>query len=135
MSRGLRNNNPGNIRNSNDLFLGEIRPSTDRSFKQFETMPYGYRAMFICLATYFNKYGRDTIDKIIKAWAPPSENDTEKYIATVESFTGINRYHRLTMNDGKAYISIVAAMSRMENGVNAVMSDVKAGFGLQSRIK
>lgn len=33
LPRGLRNNNPGNIRINNDLFQGEIRPSKDKSFK------------------------------------------------------------------------------------------------------
>lgn len=46
LPRGLRNNNPGNIRRNSDVFQGEIRPSKDKSFKQFETMPYGYRAIF-----------------------------------------------------------------------------------------
>ena len=40
LPRGLRNCNPGNIRINSDLFQGEIRPSKDKSFKQFETMAY-----------------------------------------------------------------------------------------------
>lgn len=40
LPRGLRNNNPGNIRINDDLFQGEIRPSKDKSFKQFTTMAY-----------------------------------------------------------------------------------------------
>lgn len=52
-ARGLRNNNPGNIRINNDLFQGEVRPSEDKSFKQFTTMAYGYRAMFKILSNYF----------------------------------------------------------------------------------
>ena len=50
LPRGLRNNNPGNIRINDDLFQGEIRPSKDKSFKQFTTMAYGYRAMFKILS-------------------------------------------------------------------------------------
>ncbi|MBX9055585.1 structural protein P5, partial [Parabacteroides merdae] len=49
-ARGLRNNNPGNIRINGDLFQGEVRPSKDKSFKQFTTMAYGYRAMFKILS-------------------------------------------------------------------------------------
>ena len=44
-ARGLRNNNPGNIRLSRTVWQGEIRPSRDRSFCQFRTMAYGYRAL------------------------------------------------------------------------------------------
>ena len=36
LPRGLRNNNPGNIRINDDLFQGEIRPSKDKSFKQLK---------------------------------------------------------------------------------------------------
>ena len=52
MSRGLRNCNPGNIRQSRSKFKGEVRPSRDSAFKQFESMAYGYRAMFVLLDTY-----------------------------------------------------------------------------------
>ena len=45
MSRGLRNNNPLNIRlSATTVWQGEIRPSQDRSFCQFRTMAYGYPA-------------------------------------------------------------------------------------------
>lgn len=44
MSRGLRNNNPGNIRQSNTRYLGEVRPSQDAAFKQFETAAWGIAA-------------------------------------------------------------------------------------------
>ena len=44
--RGLRNNNPLNIRHSADNFQGEIK-GDDKSFKTFSSMPYGYRAGFV----------------------------------------------------------------------------------------
>ena len=68
LPRGLRNNNPGNIRINDDLFQGEIRPSKDKSFKQFTTMAYGYRAMFKILSNYFKNYKLDTIRKLITRW-------------------------------------------------------------------
>ena len=69
-ARGLRNNNPGNIRINNDLFQGEVRPSEDKSFKQFTTMAYGYRAMFKILSNFLKNYKLDTIRKMITRWAP-----------------------------------------------------------------
>lgn len=42
MSRGLSNRNPGNIRQSAVRYKGEVRPSRDPAFKQFESMPWGY---------------------------------------------------------------------------------------------
>jgi hypothetical protein len=134
MARGLLNNNPGNIRHNQDKFLGEILPSKDKSFKQFTGMAYGYRAMFVTLATYLTKYKRDTVEKIIKAWAPENENNTEGYIQRVSSSSGIGRNKALTLQSGNEYIKIVAAMSLVENGVPANMADVLAGFALQTKI-
>jgi hypothetical protein len=79
MPRGLRNNNPLNIRHSADRFRGEIA-GTDKSFKTFSSLAYGYRAAFVILGTYLSQ-GCNTIEKIISRWAPPAENDTESYIS------------------------------------------------------
>jgi hypothetical protein len=130
--RGIRNNNPLNIRHNTDVFQGETQ-GNDTSFKTFSTMPYGYRAAFITLATYISR-GWNTLEKIISHWAPPSENDTEKYIANVEKWSGVPRNQILTAANGADYILIVAAMSFVENGINADISEVKAGFNLQTKI-
>jgi len=132
MSRGLRNNNPLNIRHNSQKYLGEV-PGTDRSFKSFRDMAYGYRAAFVTLGTYLTT-GRNTIVKIISSWAPASENNTQAYIAAVEKGSGISRNRVLTLKDGKDIIAIVAAMAKVENGVPAVMADVDAGYKLQSKI-
>jgi hypothetical protein len=130
--RGLRNNNPLNIRHNADVFQGEIK-GTDKSFKTFSSMPYGYRAAFVTLATYLSR-GWNTIEKIISHWAPLSENNTDSYIAAVKKWSGVPRSKELTAADGADYILIVAAMSFVENGKNADISQVQAGFNLQSKI-
>jgi len=130
--RGIRNNNPLNIRHNADIFKGETK-GNNTSFKTFETMPYGYRAAFITLHTYLTR-SWNTIEKIIARWAPPIENDTEKYIASVEKWSGVPRDKVLTADDGADYIMIVSAMSFMENGKNADINQIKAGFSLQNRI-
>ena len=61
MRRGLSNRNPGNIRQSAVRYKGEVRPSRDPAFKQFESMPWGYRAIFVLLDTYRIRHGLDTI--------------------------------------------------------------------------
>ena len=132
-SRGLHNNNPLNIRHSEDVFQGEIK-GNDKSFKTFSSLPYGYRAAFVTLATYLSR-GWNTIEKIISIWAPAAENDTESYIAQVEKWSGVPRNRKLTAGDGPEYILIVAAMSFVENGQNADISAVKEGFNLQTKIK
>ena len=134
LPRGLRNNNPGNIRINNDEFEGEVRPSQDTSFKQFKTPAYGYRAVFVIMAAYLSK-GYNTIEKIIGRWAPANENPTDKYISTVCSRTGIARDKELTALSGSDYLKIVAAISYVENGIPPVTIDVEAGFKLQNKIK
>ena len=49
LSSGYRNCNPGNIRISGTRYKGEVVPSQDTAFKQFESMAYGYRAMFVLI--------------------------------------------------------------------------------------
>lgn len=132
--RGIRNNNPLNIRHNKDLFQGEVRPSTDKAFKQFKSMDYGYRAAFVTLGTYLMR-GLNTVEKIISAWAPPTENNTASYISTVERRSGVGRNKVLTANSGSDYRRIVAAMCHCENGVPADMVALEQGFNMQSKIR
>lgn len=129
LPRGLRNNNPGNIRRNSDVFQGEVNPSRDQQFKQFKTMAYGYRAMFKILSNYYRKYSLTTIRKIIGRWAPENENNTSAYVSLVSSYAGIGP-DDLICFDREQMIRIVAGMSKVENGKEADMSDVIAGWGL-----
>ena len=128
MPRGILNNNPCNIRISTDKFQGEVQPSADKEFKQFETMAYGYRAAFRVLCTYINNYKCDTIRKIISRWAPKNENHTENYIRVVSERSGIPENDRVYADNREMMIRIVAAMSYVENGREAEMSDVIRGW-------
>jgi hypothetical protein len=129
-SRGLRNNNPGNIRKNGIVYQGEIVPSQDEAFKQFTTMAYGYRAMFTVLHTYARKYGINTIVKMIERYAPATENHTQAYIEAVSEWSGVPATSHLTTTNAEVMIPVVAAMSRIENGAPAVMKDVEAGWKL-----
>ena len=128
ISRGYRNCNPGNIRINGDKFQGEIIPSQDKSFKQFESMDYGYRAIFKILGNYQRNYKLDTIRKMIGRWAPENENDTLAYVMTVSDRSGISPDEPVSADNREMMIRIVAAMSYVENGVEADMSDVIAGW-------
>lgn len=129
LPRGLRNNNPGNIRRNSDVFQGEINPSRDKEFKQFKNMAYGYRAMYKILSNYYNKYRLNTIRKMISRWAPENENNTAAYVSLVSSYSGIGPDDLISF-DREQMIRIVAGMSKVENGREADMSDVIAGWGL-----
>lgn len=128
LPRGLRNNNPLNIRISTDKFVGEIQPSGDKAFKQFDTMAHGYRAAFRVLRTYINNYKCDTIRKIISRWAPETENHTLAYVMTVSDRAGISPDEPISADNREMMIRIVAAMSYVENGIEAEMVDVIDGW-------
>lgn len=136
MTRGLRNNNPGNIRHDGVKWRGEVVPSQDKQFKQFEIMPWGYRAMFHLINNYSRLHGCDTVRKIISRWAPPQDNNhTEAYIAAVCKQAGTSPDGIITTTNRDVMIPIIAAMSRVENGTPAVMPDVNAGWELFLKYK
>ena len=90
IARGIRNNNPLNIRRSKDQWQGLRVIQADAQFCQFETMEYGWRAAFVLLTrTYYHKYRLYTIRAIVSKWAPANENNTEAYIRNVSRLTGI----------------------------------------------
>ena len=130
MSRGLRNCNPGNIRQSRSSFVGEVRPSRDVAFKQFESMAYGYRAMFVLLDSYRRRYGLSNIRAMISRWAPPVENHTEAYIRFVAEHSGIAEHETLDTRKERDMIPVVMAMSEIENGTKAKREDVEEGWRL-----
>ena len=130
MSRGLRNCNPGNIRRSRVRYVGEVVPSRDIEFKEFESMAYGYRAMFVLLDTYRRRYGLNTIRMMLNRYAPPEENFTEAYIRIVSQRTGIAPDQRINTLSARDMIPVVCAMSAVENGEEAVREDVERGWQL-----
>lgn len=116
--RGLRNNNPLNIIISPNKWLGK-RPkekNTDGHFEQFDTIEYGYRAAFIILRKYINVYGCNTIETIIKKWAPDGHTIEQNYIKRVETLTGIPRQDTINFDEEAKMIQIIRAMAAVENG-------------------
>lgn len=127
--RGLRNCNPLNIRRTGEIFQGLTEPQEDPDFYQFRTMGWGYRAAFIILRTYAHKYNIRTVRGIIHRWAPPEDhNDTEIYIRMVCCLSGLEADQVLDPYDAKVMVPLVAAMSRVENGVKAVPAEVREGW-------
>lgn len=85
-SRGLRNNNPGNIRHGPAHWVGQSEAQTDSAFVQFDSLTYGVRALCKLLQAYQTKHGLHTIAELISRWAPPNENNTANYIKHVVSY-------------------------------------------------
>lgn len=134
--RGLRNNNPGNIRNSDATdWKGEVSPAAknDKAFEEFEDVAHGYRALLKLLQNYRKIHNCRTISDFINRWAPRTENNTNAYIRSVCRDMKVPATHEPDINDRTTMCSFAAAISRVENGVPAVMVDVYAGWELLNR--
>ena len=129
--RGIRNNNPGNLRKTGIKWAGEVTPGTDPDFEQFKSMAYGIRAMLVDMINKHKK-GLDTIQELINVWAPPIENDTTAYINNVSARSGIPK--NVVFSPTKAnFLAIAKAMAYSENGPDALLipdSDWTKGWDL-----
>lgn len=116
VARGIRNNNPGNIRKG-IKWLGRVEPGKDASFVEFQSMPYGIRALYVDLINK-HKGGLRTVRDIIYRYAPPSENLTDAYVASVAQSLGITS---TAVFEPKAstFKKFAAAVARHENGKDA----------------
>ena len=144
LPRGIRNNNPLNIRLSSDKWQGQINanvnandnnssPKGDAEFVQFYTMEYGWRAAFVILCkTYYGKYKLRTIRDIVSRWAPAKENNTPAYIRHVSDYTGIGPDRDLgdPQTHPTNWLLIGYAMAVMENGKTLPPIPMIKGFAL-----
>ena len=124
LPRGIRNNNPLNIRRTaKDQWQGLRAQQTDASFCQFESLDYGWRAAFYLLTrTYYHKYRLFTIRAIINKWAPPQENLTATYIQNVSRLTGIppDEPIGIPSDQPERWIAVGVAMAIQENGTDSL---------------
>lgn len=128
MSRGIQNNNPGNIRRSSDPWQGLAAVQSDPVFFTFTGPIWGIRAIARLLVAYQDKYGCHKVNDFINRWAPPDaafgaarpgdHNPTQAYANNVAAALGVD--------PGGSFIDVhnylvmkpmVAAIIRQENGV------------------
>lgn len=124
LPRGIRNNNPGNIRLSSDKWQGLKRHQEDPAFFQFEAPEWGIRAVARVLITYQDKRRAgdgsriDTVREIIERWAPRSENNTDAYVRHVRKVMGFDPSDTVPLPDVHQYEvmrSLVCAIIKHEN--------------------
>lgn len=118
---GLRNNNPGNLRDSGILWQGRV--GANKGFTVFDAVENGIRAYAVDIRSKINR-GLNTINKIIPVYAPPSENNTSSYITTVVRLTGFSADKKLDVTGDTLY-KLAKAMFYVENGTaaNTYLSD------------
>lgn len=133
LPRGIRNNNPCNLIKTNNNWIGKIEhgKSNDKVFEQFTTMVTGIRAGVIDIVGDIKK-GKNTIEKLINEFAPPSENNTKKYIQTVSNKLKINKNDEIEVNE-KTIFEIIKAIIRIENGrLGTIVTDEQIRIGIET---
>lgn len=127
--RGIRNNNPLNIRIGN-AWLGEVPIPTDKEFEQFTSLRWGLRAGFLLLKRYINRYHLNSIRLIVSRWAPSSENNTDAYIKLVSVFTGFDADAAISFDCKMQMCALVEAMCRVECGCCVDSSEIREAYEL-----
>lgn len=117
-TRGVRNNNPGNIdHNPKVIWQGELAfdPAIEKRFCRFRTPELGIRALAKTLLTYYNKHGLKTPKAIINRWAPSSENDTGSYASAVARALSVTPDTEINLKNKVTLVSLVIAIIAHEN--------------------
>jgi hypothetical protein len=131
ITRGERNNNPGNIERTGENWQGmSADQSGDSRFIIFDSPEYGIRALGKLLKNY-QAQGFNTIDSIINKYAPGSENDTIAYINHVAQITGFAPDMPLDVNDPAMLNLMVQAIITHENGRNVYAAEtINSGISM-----
>jgi len=114
--RGIRNNNPGNIRRSSDQWQGLAADQTDPDFFRFAHPRFGIRAMARVLQVYQEHHGLRTIREIVNRWAPSVENPTGDYVTAVAIWAGFDADEPIDVTQYDTALRLIRAMIRFENG-------------------
>lgn len=133
LPRGVRNNNPGNIRADGTPWQGMI-PGTDRAFATFDSPESGIRALAKNLLTYQDKHGLNTVLGIIQRWAPATENNTQAYVSAVSKEMGVEPGDNLNLRDPETLNKLTKAIIKHENGRNPYRSGT-IDKGVQSALR
>lgn len=116
--RGIRNNNPGNLRWS------ILNPWTGQSGKdaqgyaQFSSPDYGIRAALKLLRNYITLNGLQTIKAISARWAPAGDgtNNPAVWSSNVAIYSGIGQNAQLNPNNQAQMLALMRGVIGQENG-------------------
>jgi hypothetical protein len=117
--RGIRNNNPGNIKTSSIRWQGQT--GSDGTFVTFDTPESGIRALSKNLLAKQDLHGLGTVRDIISdqtwGWAPASDgNDPVAYSKFVAERMGVSPTQQINLHDPATLAKFTAAIIQVENG-------------------
>ena len=116
----IAKNNIFNIRAGQAQWLGMT--GTRRGFVEFDTQEHGIRAWLVLMRNYRRKYGCRTIRQIVTRFAPPSENNTERYIKFCCQGVMLDADCALTSLTDYAFLG--KYMARMETGTAVTVNEI-----------
>ena len=118
--RGIRNNNPLNIRRTADRWVGMCDEQRDAQFCEFTDFKYGYRAAFVILHRYMNVYKLRTMKTIIRQWCPYGDgrNNPDHYAETVGRLTGLEPMELLSFENRFQMMLLAIGMTAVECGTD-----------------
>lgn len=124
VARGIRNNNPGNIK-SDPRNAWQGKTGSDGVFDIFDTPENGIRAIVKILTSYRAR-GITSIRDIIDEWAPPGDkNNTTAYINAVSSRMNASHSARVVPSN---IVDFISAVIKHENGSQPyALSVIRAG--------
>lgn len=129
--RGVRNNNPGNIKYySSNAWQGKIPAAQNTEerrldgtplFEQYVSWMYGVRAMIYLLKISYLPGPRNTIKKVLEEWAPDYSSG---YLSFLVNKVGKGENEVISPNDEQTIKKLVQAIARFENDRKTTVQEV-----------
>lgn len=125
---GVRNKNLLNVRpnvDKDDPWLGQS--GVNKNYAVFESVDMGIRAGDKVLTTYGTKHNINTVEEVLKRFAPAADNnDTEAYIKHVSNKTGFARDEEIDLSDSSVRDALLSAMVKQETGEDVSAGQIRA---------
>lgn len=128
ITRGMRNNNPLNIRKSSSSWKGKITPSQDSEFEQFISLKHGFRAAMILIRNYVLKYHLTSVTQILERFAPASENPTFAYISYVSKCLADDGCSQIIEVPHRSFFVLIKAMAKFESNIVVSVDYLKSVY-------
>jgi len=134
--RPWRNNNPGDLRclPNGQKWNGQTGVDTAPGgpFAIFENRTMGWRALAVCLLTYFEKDGCYTVDRIIDRYAPPTDNNnTAAYVALVCGQIGAQPNSAVNPRSPATMLALIGAIALAEGSARIQWPAAEKVSGMQ----
>ena len=112
--RGMRNQNPGNVRALPNGQMWQGQTGTDpNGYAQFGTMADGIRAALVNLHSYGAKDGLNTVQDVINRWSPGAPAGYAQYVAQQ---VGVRPTDKINLSDPNTLRSVAQGIFSFENG-------------------